>query len=252
MAAKFAGATFAAGSAAVVEPRWDFDAAHPATRAERANGDWVLSGEKCFVPLAGQAEVILVYAATPQGLGAFLVERDAKGLEIGPREQNMGLKALETFTVKLDGVRVPAAARLGGDEADIQALLDASRVASAAAAVGVARAAFDYAREYAKERKAFGVAIAQKQAIAFMLSNMAIEIDAIRLLTWEAAWRLDKGLPATREAALARQYAADQVLKIADNALQVLGGHGYIRDHLVELFLRDARGFAVIDGLAIV
>jgi alkylation response protein AidB-like acyl-CoA dehydrogenase len=95
-------------------------------------------------------------------------------------------------------------------------------------------------------------AIAQKQAIAFMLSNMAIEIDSIRLLTWEAAWRLDQGKPATREAYLARQYAADQVLKIADNALQVLGGHGYIRDHLVELFLRDARGFAVIDGLAIV
>jgi acyl-CoA dehydrogenase len=81
---------------------------------------------------------------------------------------------------------------------------------------------------------------------------MAIEIDSIRLLTWEAAWRLDNGLPATREAVLARQYATDQVLKIADNALQVLGGHGYIRDHLVELFLRDARGFAVIDGLAIV
>jgi alkylation response protein AidB-like acyl-CoA dehydrogenase len=116
----------------------------------------------------------------------------------------------------------------------------------------VGRAAFDYAREYAKERKAFGVAIAQKQAIAFMLSNMAIEIDAMRLLAWEAAWRLDQGLPATREACLARRYAADQVLKIADNALQVLGGHGYIRDHLVELFLRDARGFAVIDGLAIV
>ena len=149
-------------------------------------------------------------------------------------------------------MRVPAAARLGGDGADLQPLLDASRVASAAAAVGVARAAFDYAREYAKERKAFGVAIAQKQAIAFMLSNMAIEIDSIRLLTWEAAWRLDQGLPATREAVLARQYAADQVLKIADNALQVLGGHGYIRDHLVELFLRDARGFAVIDGLAII
>ena len=85
-----------------------------------------------------------------------------------------------------------------------------------------------------------------------MLSNMAIEIDSMRLLVWEAAWRLDKGSPATREAVLARQYAADQVLKIADNALQVLGGHGYIRDHLVELFLRDARGFAVIDGLAIV
>ena len=190
--------------------------------------------------------------SAPDGLAAFLVERGAKGLAVGEREQNMGLKALDTFPVRLDGVRVPASARLGGDGANLQPLLDASRVASAAAAVGVGRAAFDYAREYAKERKAFGVAIAQKQAIAFMLSNMAIEIDSIRLLTWEAAWRLDQGKPATREAYLARQYAADQVLKIADNALQVLGGHGYIRDHLVELFLRDARGFAVIDGVAIV
>jgi alkylation response protein AidB-like acyl-CoA dehydrogenase len=249
---KFTGAQFAVGTAAVVEPRWDFDAAHPATRAERNGGDWVLSGGKCFVPLADRAEVILVYAGAADGLAAFLVERGARGLGIGEREKNMGVKALETFPVTLDGVRVPAAARLGGDGADLQPLLDASRVASAAAAVGVGRAAFDYAREYAKERKAFGVAIAQKQAIAFMLSNMAIEIDSMRLLVWEAAWRLDKGSPATREAVLARQYAADQVLKIADNALQVLGGHGYIRDHLVELFLRDARGFAVIDGLAIV
>jgi acyl-CoA dehydrogenase len=249
---RFAGAEFAAGTAAVVEPRWDYDAAHPATRAVRAGGDWVLDGEKCFVPLADRAQVILVYASAPDGLAAFLVEPGTKGVGIGEREQNMGLKALDTFTVKLDGVRVPADARLGGDGADLQPLVDASRVASAAAAVGVGRAAFDYARDYAKERKAFGVAIAQKQAIAFMLSTMAIEIDSMRLLAWEAAWRLDQGLPATREAYLARQYAADQVLKIADNALQVLGGHGYIRDHLVELFLRDARGFAVIDGLAIV
>ena len=117
---------------------------------------------------------------------------------------------------------------------------------------GVGRAAFEYARDYAKERTAFGVPIATKQAIAFMLSNMAIEIDAMRLLAWEAAWRLDKGLPAVREAWLAKQYAADAVLKIADNAVQVLGGHGYIRDHLVELFLRDARAFATIDGLATV
>jgi alkylation response protein AidB-like acyl-CoA dehydrogenase len=140
----------------------------------------------------------------------------------------------------------------GGDGANVQPLVDAQRIASAALAVGVGRAAFDYAREYAKERTAFGVPIATKQAIAFMLSNMAIEIDSMRLLAWEAAWRLDKGMPATRESYLAKQYAADAVLKIADNALQVLGGHGYIRDHLVELFLRDARCFGTLDGLAIV
>jgi alkylation response protein AidB-like acyl-CoA dehydrogenase len=134
----------------------------------------------------------------------------------------------------------------------VQPLVDASRAASAALAVGVARAAFDYARDYAKDRRAFGVAIGQKQAIAFMLSDMAIEVDAMRLLAWEAANKLDRGEPATRECYLARQYASQAALKIADNAVQVLGGHGYIRDHLVELWLRDARGFATFDGLAIV
>ena len=249
---KFAGSTFVAGTAAFTEPRWAFDPTALAAKAVRAGSDWVISGEKCAVPLADRAEAILVYAASPDGLAAFVVERGTKGLAIGEREKNMGLRALDVFTVQLDAVRVPAANRLGGEGVDLQPLVDAQRVASAALAVGVGRAAFDYARDYAKERTAFGVPIAQKQAIAFMLSNMAIEIDAMRLLAWEAAWRLDQGLPATREAYLAKQYAADSVLKIADNAVQVLGGHGYIRDHLVELLLRDARSFGALDGLAIV
>ena len=130
--------------------------------------------------------------------------------------------------------------------------MNRSRVALGALAVGVARAAFDYAREYAKERKAFGQAIAQKQAIAFMLAEMAIEIDATRLLVWEAAWKLDRGEEATREAYLAKNYAAGMALKVCDNAVQVLGGHGYIRDHMVELWLRNARGFAMFEGMAIV
>jgi acyl-CoA dehydrogenase len=249
---KFAGPTFAVGTAAFTEPRWGFDPTALATKAERAGGDWTISGGKCAVPLADKADAILVYASAPDGLAAFVVEPGAKGLTIGEREKNMGLRSLETFTLELDGVRVPAANRLGGDGANVQPLVDAQRIASAALAVGVGRAAFDYAREYAKERTAFGVPIATKQAIAFMLSDMAIEIDSMRLLAWEAAWRLDKGMPATRESYLAKQYAADAVLKIADNALQVLGGHGYIRDHLVELFLRDARCFGTLDGLAIV
>jgi alkylation response protein AidB-like acyl-CoA dehydrogenase len=249
---KFAGPTFVAGTAAFTEPGWGFDPTALATKAERSGSEWTLTGEKCAVPLADKAHAILVYATAPDGLAAFVVEPSAKGLTIGEREKNMGVRALDTFGVKLDGVRVPATNRLGGDGTNLQPLVDAQRVASAAAAVGVGRAAFDYAREYAKERTAFGVPIATKQAIAFMLSNMAIEIDSMRLLAWEAAWRLDKEMPATREGYLAKQYAADAVLKIADNAVQVLGGHGYIRDHLVELFLRDARAFGTLDGLAIV
>jgi alkylation response protein AidB-like acyl-CoA dehydrogenase len=250
---RFTGDRFTAGTAALTEPRWDFDTRALATRAERQGREWVLTGEKCLVPLARDAEAILVYAATPEGLGAFVVEPGTKGLTIGERENNMGVKALDTYGVKLEGVRVPAANRLGGEKGtDTQPLIDAGRVAVAALATGVARAAFDYARDYAKERHAFGMAIARKQAIAFKLADMAIEVDAMRLLGWEAAWKLDRGEAATREAALAKQYASQSALNVADNALQVLGGHGYIRDHLVELFLRNARGLAVFDGLAIV
>ena len=149
-------------------------------------------------------------------------------------------------------MRVPVDARLGGGAGiDFAALMNRSRVALGALAIGVARAAYDYARDYAKERKAFGVAIAQKQAIAFMLAEMAIEIDAARLLVWEAAWTIDRGADATRESYLAKHYAANMALNICDNAVQVLGGHGYIRDHLVELWLRNARGFAAFEGMAI-
>ena len=249
---RFAGDHYVAAAAAFSEPRWDFDPTALTTRAERQGGDWVITGTKCLVPLADRADVILVYASTPNGMGAFLVERGASGLKVGEREMNMGIKALATYPVALEGVRVPAASRLGGDDTSVAPLVDASRVAVAALATGIARAAFDYARDYAKERRAFGVAIGQKQAIAFKLADMAIEIDAMRLLTWEAAWKLDRGEPATRECYLAKDYASRAALSVADNALQVLGGHGYIRDHLVELLLRNARGLATFDGLAIV
>jgi alkylation response protein AidB-like acyl-CoA dehydrogenase len=249
---RFAGDHYVAASAAFSEPRWDFEPTALATRAERQGGDWVITGAKCLVPLADRADVILVYASTPNGMGAFLVERGAGGLKLGEREMNMGIKALATYPITLEGVRVPAASRLGGDDTNVVPLVDASRIAVAALATGIARAAFDYARDYAKERRAFGVAIGQKQAIAFKLADMAIEIDAMRLLAWEAAWKLDRGEPATRECYLAKDYASRAALSVADNALQVLGGHGYIRDHLVELLLRNARGLTTFDGLAIV
>jgi alkylation response protein AidB-like acyl-CoA dehydrogenase len=163
----------------------------------------------------------------------------------------MGVKALATYEVGLDKVQVPASARVG-DAAGITRILNRSRIALGALALGMGRAAFDYARDYAKERKAFGVAIAQKQAIAFMLAEMAIEIDASRLLLWEAAWMLDQGKEATRECVLAKRYASNACLKITDNAVQVLGGHGYVRDHPVEMWLRNARGFSSFEGMAIV
>jgi alkylation response protein AidB-like acyl-CoA dehydrogenase len=165
----------------------------------------------------------------------------------------MGVRALPLAELALDGVTLPADARLGGpDGPDLRSLVARGRVGLAALGIGVARAAFELARDYAKERHAFGAPIATKQAIAFKLADMAIEIDAMRLLAWEAAWKLDSGQPATREAALVKHYASQSALGIADNALQVLGGHGYIREHPVELWLRNARGFATFDGLAVV
>jgi acyl-CoA dehydrogenase len=256
---------FRAATAAVVEPSLHFDLSALTTIAAPETNAFVLRGRKVFVPLAESSDTVLVYARRgdrPQfqnpaegyrAVDAFLVDRGAAGLEISSAEKNMGIKALRSHELTLNDVRLDAEGRLGGERGiDFARLMNRSRVALGALAVGVARAAFDYARDYAKERKAFGLAIAQKQAIAFMLAEMAIEIDATRLLVWEAAWRLDRGEDATREAYLAKQYAANMALKVTDNAVQVLGGHGYVRDHPVELWLRNARGFAAFEGMAIV
>jgi alkylation response protein AidB-like acyl-CoA dehydrogenase len=165
----------------------------------------------------------------------------------------MGLTALPTVELGLAGVRVPAGARLGeaGDVA-LRRVIAQGRVGLAATAVGVARAAFEVARDYAKERHAFGGPIAAKQAIAFKLADMAIEIDGARLLTWEAAWRLDQGEDVGREAALAQRQAQRVALEVADGAVQVFGGHGYIRDYLPEMHLRNARGFSCFEALSLV
>ncbi|MBY0275193.1 acyl-CoA dehydrogenase family protein [Candidatus Binatia bacterium] len=238
-------------TAAVVEPRFDFDTTRFTTTAAAKDGGFVVNGAKCFVPLADESQTILVLAQLDEEPAAFLVPRGAAGVSIGEREKNMGVKALATYEVGFENVQVPASARVG-DAAAISRILNRSRIALGALAIGMARAASDYARDYAKERKAFGVAIAQKQAIAFMLAEMAIEIDASRLLLWEAAWMLDQGKEATRECVLAKRYASNACLKITDNAVQVLGGHGYVRDHPVEMWLRNARGFSSFEGMAIV
>jgi acyl-CoA dehydrogenase len=261
----FAAGAPRAGSSALIEPFLDFDLGALRTTFRREGSGVLLRGRKAFVPLAAEAETILVYArdesapaaASPleaaRAVQGFLVERGARGLAVGEREKNLGIHALATHELELDDVAVPYEARVGGERGiDFARLANLSRVALGALAVGVARAAFDHARAYAKERRAFGVAIAQKQAIAFLLAEMAIEIDAARLLVWQAAWRLDRGEESTRAAVLAKTSAATTALRVADDAVQVLGGHGYVRDHPVELYLRNARGFAAFEGLAIV
>jgi acyl-CoA dehydrogenase len=198
---------------------------------------------------------MIVYANLDGHTQGFVVEKGAVGLNISTeREKLMSLNALPLYRVKLDNVKVPASNRLGGASGhDFELLLASMRLASASAALGVANAAFEYARDYAKEREAFGVKIAQKQAIAFMLAEMRTEIEGIRLLTWEAAWKLDnKKEDAYTEAYLASTGAADMAMMVTDRAVQILGGHGYIREHPVERWMRVGRGFAMLTGLAII
>jgi alkylation response protein AidB-like acyl-CoA dehydrogenase len=242
-------------TAALLEPGIAFDPNELKTTAT-VDGDKVrLNGVKAYVPLAADAPWMLVYARDSGNgrIDAFLVADSVRGVEVEKREQLMGLRALPMYRVKFNDATVDLACRLGGEKgADYEALLNRSRVALAALAVGVARSAFEYARDYAKERVQFGVPIATKQAIAFMLAEMAIEVDAARMMAWEAAWKLDQGEDATREAYLAKQYADKAVLFVTDSAVQTLGGHGFIREHPVERWLRNGRGFTTFDGLAMV
>ncbi len=249
----FSGEEYKAATASLIEPRFDFDP-HSLSATARLDGkEYVLSGEKCYVPLAAEADSLLVYAAENGNSQGFIIDKGTKGFAVSEREKNMGIRALATYEITLNDCRIPKENRLGGEEGcDFNRIVNCSRVALSAMAVGVARAALEYSRDYAKERTAFGQPVASRQAIAFMLAEMAIEIDATRLMTWEAAWKLDRKEDATKEASLAKGYADDMVIMVTDRAVQILGGHGYVREHPVELWLRNGRGFVTFDGMAIV
>jgi alkylation response protein AidB-like acyl-CoA dehydrogenase len=241
-------------TAGLVEPHFDFDANELRTTAAADDGAFVISGEKAFVPFANQAEAMIVYASLegkPQG---FIVPRGIDGVRVGERQKLMGINALPVYRVCFERLRIPKDHLLGGAQGHaMQPILDASRLAMAAMAIGLSRAAFEYARDYAKERDVFGMKVAQKQAIAFMLAEMATEIEAIRLLTWEAAWMTDAGKSeASKHAYLALTGAMDMAMMVTDRAVQILGGHGYIREHPVELWMRNGRGIATANGMAII
>ncbi|MBI5964282.1 MAG: acyl-CoA dehydrogenase family protein [Chloroflexi bacterium] len=242
-------------TAALIEYAFDFDPNELRTTAKLSGADYVLSGEKAFVPFAKDAQAMIVYANLDGQTQGFIIPTNTSGLSIADeREKLMGINALSLYRVKLDNVTVPASSRLGGASGhNFELLLASMRIASASAAVGVSKASLEYSMNYAKEREAFGVKIAQKQAIAFMLAEMATEIEAIRLLVWEAAWMLDNGKEdAFKQAYLAFTGAVDMAMMVTDRGVQILGGHGYIREHPVEMYLRNGRGFAMLTGLAIV
>ncbi|MDD5747762.1 MAG: acyl-CoA dehydrogenase family protein [Actinomycetota bacterium] len=254
----FCGEEFKAAATAIVEPRYFFDASSLSTTATRDGEEYVIKGEKCFVPLAPESEHILVFATTNPGAGfasvdAFLVPKDAENLVIGEREKNMGMKALATYEVSLNDVRVPLSSKIGEEAGiDYLKLLSRSRLALASLALGMMRKAAENSRDYAKERIAFGEPIGSRQTIAFMIAEMFIEVDATRMLIWEAAWKCDRGEEFAKDAALAKNYAAQKCMKICDGAVQVMGGHGYVRENMPELWFRNASAFSSLEGIVMV
>lgn len=252
---RLCGEDFPAASAALVEPHYNFCPSTLRTTAVPDGDEYVIEGKKCFVPLAREASLFLVFAATTPGSGfagvdTFLVPAGTEGLTVSDREKNMGLKALETFELEFKNVRVPRANKLGGERGiDFQKLLGRSRLALAALAIGMAKRATEHSRDYATQRVAFGEPIGSRQAIAFMIAEMAIEVDAARMLVWDAACKCDKGREFAKEAALAKTYADKMVMRVCDNSVQVMGGHGYVRENPPELWFRNARGFCALEGL---
>lgn len=242
-------------TAALIEMSFDFDPNALKTTATIIEDKIKLDGAKAFVPYAKEAHEILVYANLNGVTQGFIVPKDSVGLIISEeREKLMGLNALPMYRVKLDDVKIPISNRLGGASGhDFELILASLRLGCASAALGVAKSSFEYAMNYAKEREAFGVKIAQKQAVAFMLAEMRTEIEAMRLLTWEAAWKLDNHKEDVCVSAyLAHTGAVDMVMMVTDRGVQIYGGHGYIRENPVELLMRNGRGFAMLLGLAIV
>lgn len=240
-----------AAAMAVVEPRPLFDPYRLATRAVRSEGGWTLNGTKTLVPLASQSAFFLV-AASAEGLGPrlFIVERDAVGLTITP-EPAMGLRGADLGRLELSDLALADDALLGEDDQDGLSwaeMVDGARIAWSAMAVGASRAVLEHVIPYANERHAFGEPISHRQAVAFMIADIAVELDGMRLLTHRAASRAGAGVEYRREAALARIQAVEKGMKIGTDGIQLLGGAGFIKEHPVELWYRHLRAVGVMDG----
>jgi acyl-CoA dehydrogenase len=219
--------------------------------ARRDGGGYVLDGEKVYITNGGVAAVNVVFARLDGEITAFLVEGDDPGVRAGRTERKLGLRSSHTGSIVLDGARVPADRLLGPEGGGLPIALDffmGSRPLVAASAVGVARAALEYATAYARERVAFGKPILARQGVSFKLADAAMEIEAARLLVWRACAALDAGEDAGLLGSYAKGYAADVAMRVATDAVQVLGGAGIMRDHPVEKWLRDAKVFQIVEG----
>jgi len=245
-------------SFALTEPDAGSDVARIKTTAERIGDDYVINGSKMFITNAGHAAWSVVFASTDRsqghrGLSAFVVPMDAAGIVIEKHLDKMGQRATDTSAFALNDVKVPAANRLGaeGDGFKIaMQTLDWTRPGTAAGAVGVAQAAYELALDYAKERVSFDLPIAMHQGVNFLVADMATEIEAARLLVWQASWMLDAGYgrKATLYSSFAKRFAADTAMKVTTDAVQIFGGYGYIKEYPVEKLMRDAKLFQIYEG----
>lgn len=244
------------GAFALTEPSAGSDASSIRTQAVRKGDEYILNGSKVFITNGGEADTYLTFAVTDstkgsRGISAFIVEKDTPGFTVGKKEKKMGLHGSNTTELIFEDARVPAENLLGkeGDGFTIaMANLEVGRIGIAAQALGIAEAAFEYAKEYAKERKQFGEAIGNKQAIAFKLADMATLVEAARLLVYHAASLRSQGLPCGKEASMAKRFASDAAMKITTESIQVFGGYGYSREYPVERLFRDAKITQIYEG----
>jgi len=249
----FTGEDTPVAALAMLEPRPLFDPLKLETKARKDGGDWVLSGAKALIARPSECELFVV-AAEAEGIGPalFTIESGAKGLSV-EEEPAMGLRPAATGRLLLDDVRLPGAALLGeGKREDYVECVQRARVAWCSLAVGTSQATLDYVKEYVNERTAFGEPISNRQAVAFGVSNIGIESDGMRLATYRAASRADQGKDFAREAALARRLCAKQGMQIGSEGVQLLGGHGFVKEHPVERWYRDLRAAGVMEGALLV
>ncbi len=249
----FTGEDVPAAALAILEPRPLFDPLKLETSARQDGGGWVLDGVKSLVARAADCELFLVAAEREgQGPALFLIESGAKGLSVEP-EPAMGLRPAATGRLLLDGVRLPADALLGeGRSEDYVECVNRSRIAWCSLAVGTSQAVLDYVIPYVNERSAFGEPISNRQGVAFAVSDIGIETDGMRLVTYRAASRADHGDDFAREAALARRLCSAKGMQIGSEGVQLLGGHGFVKEHPVERWYRDLRAAGVMEGALLV
>ena len=244
------------GAYAVTEPAAGSDVAGMLSTATKCGNEYVIKGSKTFISNASYSQFFVVFAYTDKsakhrGMSAFIVERDRPGFSVSKKFDKLGQRASDTAEITLDEVAVPADHLLGkeGDGFKIAMLVfDRSRPTVAASAVGLAQRALDESVKYAKERTTFGVPIGQHQGIGFMLADMAMNVEAARLLTFKAAWLVDQGHPNTKFAAFAKAFAADSAMKAATDAVQVFGGYGFMKEYPVEKLMRDCKVFQIYEG----